>query len=159
MLDIVEKTMHHRLLAAALLAACSTSAIAQEVTPIDQPPSAKGWRAETVASGLPQPWGMAWLADGRMIVTGKKGTLHLQNGNSFQEIPIDGLPNLFTSGQGGLLDIVVHPNDKTNTRVYMTMASGTDAENRTVLVQGVFDGKRVSGIKTLFAVKQGKSGG
>jgi len=91
--------------------------------PIDQPPSAKGWRAETVASGLPQPWGMAWLADGRMIVTGKKGTLHLQNGNSFQEIPIDGLPNLFTSGQGGLLDIVVHPNDKTNPRVYMTMAS------------------------------------
>jgi glucose/arabinose dehydrogenase len=159
MLDIVEKTMQHRLLAAALLAACSAGAIAQEVIPVDQPPAAKGWRAETVASGLPQPWGMAWLADGRMLVTGKKGSLHLQNGNSFQEVPIDNLPNLYTEGQGGLLDIVVHPNDKTNPRVYMTMASGTDSDNRATLVQGVFDGKRVTGIKTLFAVKQGKNGG
>jgi len=104
---------------------------------------------------------MAWLADGRMLVTGKAGGLHLLNGSSFQAIPIDGLPRLFTGGQGGLLDIVVHPNDKvgTNTRVYMTMASGTDADNRTVLVQGVFDGRRVTGIKTLFSVRQGKSGG
>jgi glucose/arabinose dehydrogenase len=159
MLDIVEKTMNYRPLVAVLLVACSAGAIAQEVTPVDQPPSAKGWRTETVASSLPQPWGMAWLADGRMLVTGKKGSLHLQNGNSFQEVPIENLPNLYTEGQGGLLDIVVHPADKANPRVYMTMASGTDAENRTVLVQGVFDGKRVTGIKTLFAVKQGKNGG
>lgn len=159
MSDIVEKTIPQRLLVAALLAAFAAPAMAQEVTPVDQPPAAKGWRAETVASGIPQPWGMAWLADGRMLVTGKAGSLHLLKGKSLQEIPIDGLPNLYTAGQGGLLDIVVHPGDTTNPRVYMTMASGTDADNRTVLVQGVFDGKRVTGVKTLFSVKQGKNGG
>ena len=159
MSDIGEKTIPQRLLVAALLAALGAPAMAQEVTPVDQPPVAKGWRAETVASGIPQPWGMAWLADGRMLVTGKAGSLHLLKGKSFQEIPIDGLPQLYTTGQGGLLDIVVHPGDTTNPRVYMTMASGTDADNRTVLVQGVFDGKRVTGIKTLFSVKQGKNGG
>ena len=162
MSDIVEKFMRQRMLAVATLTALSATAVAQEeIIPVDQPPTATGWRLETVASGVPQPWGMAWLADGRMLVTGKAGGLHLLNGNSFQAIPIDGLPRLFTGGQGGLLDIVVHPNDKvgTNTRVYMTMASGTDADNRTVLVQGVFDGRRVTGIKTLFSVRQGKSGG
>jgi len=159
MSDIIEKTIPQRLLATALLAAFAAPAMAQEVTPVDQPPAAKGWRAETVASGIPQPWGMAWLADGRMLVTGKAGSLHLLKGKSLQEIPIEGLPNLYTAGQGGLLDIVVHPGDTTNPRVYMTMASGTDADNRTVLVQGVFDGKRVTGVKTLFSVKQGKNGG
>ncbi|WP_306395542.1 PQQ-dependent sugar dehydrogenase [Telluria beijingensis] len=157
--SIVKKLLSKKLVLAASLATVGVTAIAQEVTPVDKPPLAKGWKLETVATGAPQPWGMAWLPDGRMLVTGKQGTLHLLNGKSFQQIPLDGLPNLYASGQGGLLDIVVHPADKANPRIYMTMSSGTDEENRTVLVQGVFDGKRVTGIKQLFAVNLGKSGG
>ena len=157
--SIVKKLLSKKLVLAATLATVGMTAIAQEVTPVDKPPLAKGWRLETVATGAPQPWGMAWLPDGRMLVTGKQGTLHLLNGKSFQQIPLDGLPNLYASGQGGLLDIVVHPADKANPRIYMTMSSGTDEENRTVLVQGMFDGKRVTGIKQIFAVNLGKSGG
>ncbi len=157
--SIVRKLLSKKLVLAATLATVGTAAMAQEVTPVDKPPLAKGWKLETVATGAPQPWGMAWLPDGRMLVTGKQGTLHLLNGKSFQEIPLDGLPNLYASGQGGLLDIAVHPADKTNPRIYMTMSSGSDDENRTVLVQGVFDGKRVTGIKQLFAVNMSKSGG
>lgn len=74
-------------------------------------------------------------------------------------IPLEGLPPVYTGGQGGLLDIVLHPGDKDNPRVYMTMATGTADDNRTILVQGIFDGKRVHGIKTLFRVEPGKSGG
>ncbi len=157
--SIVRKFLSKKLVLAAALATVGAAAVAQEVTPVDKPPLAKGWKLETVATGAPQPWGMAWLPDGRMLVTGKQGTLHLLNGKSFQQIPLDGLPNLYASGQGGLLDIAVHPADKTNPRIYLTMSSGTDDENRTVLVQGVFDGKRVTGIKQLFAVNLGKSGG
>lgn len=157
--SIVSKILSKKLVLAAALATAGAAAVAQEVTPVDKPPLAKGWKLETVATGAPQPWGMAWLPDGRMLVTGKQGTLHVLNGKSFQEIPLDDLPNLYASGQGGLLDIAVHPADKTNPRIYMTMSSGTDDENRTVLVQGVFDGKRVTGIKQLFAVNLGKSGG
>ena len=110
--------------------------------------------------GLPQPWGMAWLADGRILVTGKEGTLHLVAGRRMVAVPVEGLPELFASGQGGLLDIAVHPADKgANARVYMTMSSGTSSANRTVLVQGVFDGKRVHGVKTLFSASPAKSGG
>ena len=143
-----------------LFTSLAAPVFAQGVTPVDEPPAAKGWRAETVAAGLPQPWGMAWLADGRMLVTGKGGTLHLLNGKRFDTIAVEGLPALFTSGQGGLLDIAVHPADKgSNPRVYMTMASGTQQENRTVLVQGIFDGKRVHSVKTLFTASPSKSGG
>ncbi len=145
---------------AALLTSLAGHAAAQAVTPVDELPAAKGWRAETVAGDLPQPWGMAWLADGRMLVTGKKGTVHLVNGKRVDEVAVEGLPALFTGGQGGLLDIAVHPADKgPNPRVYMTMASGTQDENRTVLVQGIFDGKRVHGIKTIFTASPAKSGG
>lgn len=133
---------------------------AQAIDTTGEPPKAKGWRAETVVDGLPQPWGMAWLADGRILVTGKEGTLHLVAGRRMVAVPVEGLPELFASGQGGLLDIAVHPADKgANARVYMTMSSGTSSANRTVLVQGVFDGKRVHGVKTLFTASPSKSGG
>ncbi len=139
--------------------ACSSS-VAQEVEPVAEPPAAKGWKVETVVDSLPQPWAMTWLADGRMLVTGKKGSLHLVDGKRAQAIPVEGLPALFTEGQGGLLDIAVHPSDKgPNPRIYMTMASGTGDANSTALVQGVFDGKRVHAIKTVFKASPTKSGG
>jgi aldose sugar dehydrogenase len=144
----------------ALLAPAALPALAQGVEVVAEPRAAQGWRAQTVAGGLPQPWGMAWLADGRMLVTGKQGTLHLLKGKRFDAIPVEGLPALFTGGQGGLLDIAVHPHDKgPNPRIYLTMASGTGEQNRTVLVQGRFDGKRVHGIQTLFTASPAKSGG
>lgn len=133
---------------------------AQGIQVSGEPPEAKGWRAETVASGLPQPWGMAWLADGRILVTGKEGTLHLVDGKRSVAVPVEGLPQLFTGGQGGLLDIAIHPADKgPDPRVYLTMSSGTQDANRTVLAQGIFDGKRVHGVKTLFTASPAKSGG
>ena len=157
--SIVTKLLSRKLVLAATLATAGGAAAAEAIEPVDKPPLAKGWRLETVATGVPQPWGMAWLPDGRMLVTGKQGSVYMLNGKNFQEVPVDGLPNLYARGQGGLLDIAVHPADKTNPRIYMTMSSGTDDENRTVLVQGVFDGKRVTGVKQLFAVNMSKSGG
>ena len=146
-------------LALAMLAGAAVPALAQ-VQPGGEPPQAKGWRAETVTDALPQAWGMAWLPDGRMLVTGKEGTLHLVTGGKVQAVPLEGLPPLMSSGQDGLLDIALHPLDKgPNVRVYMTMANGSSAENRTILVQGSFDGKKVSGIKTLFRASPSKSGG
>ena len=124
----------------------------------DAPPNVKGWRAVTVAEGIKHPWAMAWLPDGRLLVTSKQGTLHLLNGNKFDPVPLEGLPKVFTDGQAGLLDIAVHPADKQNPRIYMTMATGTRDANRSTLVQGRFDGKRVHGIKTIFKVTPDKSG-
>ena len=125
----------------------------------DAPPPAKGWRSVTVADGISHPWGMAWLPDGRLLVTAKGGTLHLLNGKKFTTVPLEGMPALFAEGQGGLFDISVHPADKNNARIYMTLSTGTSEANRTTLVQGIFDGKRVHSIKQIFQVQPDKSGG
>lgn len=139
-------------------ALATTTAVAQ-LQPSDAPPLAKGWRSVTIAEGISHPWGMAWLPDGRLLVTSKGGTLYMLNGKKFDPVPMEGLPAVFTGGQAGLLDISVHPSDKKDVRVYMTMATGTAEANRTTLVQGIFDGKRVHSIKTLFRVQPDKSGG
>ena len=147
------------LLAWALTAAPSAWA---ELQATGEPPAAQqGWKAETVAQGVRQPWGIAWLGEARALVTSKQGTLHLLNGKTFTDVPLEGMPAVFTGGQGGLLDIVIHPQDaaKPNPRVYMTLSTGTNAANRTTLVRGVFDGKKVTGIQTLFKVATDKSGG
>ena len=133
-------------------------AVAQ-LAPSGEPPKAKGWRVETVAEAIPQPWSIAWLPDGRPLITGKAGKLYILNGKRLDTVPLEGLPPVFASGQGGLLDIALHPADKANPRVYLTMSTGTASDNRAILVQGIFDGKRVHGIRTLFRVEPGKKGG
>ncbi len=134
-------------------------AAAQGVRPVGPPPAADGWRAVTVAEGIRNPWGIAWLGDGRALVTGKYGTLHVFGRGRLQPIPIDGLPSLFTGGQGGLMDIALHPQHARNRLIYMTMSSGTERQNRTVLVRGVFDGRRVSRVRTLYQASPSKPGG
>ncbi|MES2899230.1 MAG: PQQ-dependent sugar dehydrogenase [Pseudomonadota bacterium] len=143
----------------AVLAALAAPAAQAQLQVSAAPPDVKGWKTVTVAQGITHPWSMAWLPDGRMLITSKTGTLHTLNGGKFDTVPMEGLPTVFASGQGGLLDIAVHPSDKTNPRVYMTLSTGTSEANRTTLVQGIFDGKKVHSIKTLFKVQPDKSGG
>jgi glucose/arabinose dehydrogenase len=135
----------------------AVNVVAQPPQPSDEPPAAKGWRAVTVADGIAHPWGMAWLPDGTLLVTAKEGTLHVLDGKRFSRIPLQGLPPVFTGGQGGLLDIAVHPKD--SRRLYFTMSTGTKDANRTILVRGVFDGKQVTNVETLFQVEPTKSDG
>lgn len=54
--------------------------------PTGTPPLAQGWRAVTVAEGIRRPWAIAWLPDGRPLITGKYGTLHVLNGNRFDPV-------------------------------------------------------------------------
>jgi len=130
----------------------------QPPEPAGPPPAAQGWRAVTVAEGLKKPWGIAWLPDGRPLLTAKGGTLHTVRDGRFERIPTDGLPKVFTSGQGALMDIALHPQFAENRRVYMTLSTGTREANHTILVRGIFDGRKVGGIETLFRVEPMKSG-
>ena len=141
-----------------LAALAALPALAQ-LTPTGAPPLAKGWKSVLVAEGIAHPWGMAWTAEGKLLVTSKAGSLYMLNGSKFDKVPLEGMPPIYTGGQAGLLDISVHPADKASPRVYMTLATGDGKANRSTLVQGVFDGRKVSGIKTIFRVKQDKSGG
>ena len=77
---------------------------------------------ETVASGLENPWGIAFLPDGRMLVTERPGRLRLVTAEGGVSAPIAGLPAIRAQGQGGLLDVALDPRFSENRTLYITFA-------------------------------------
>ncbi|GAB7022360.1 PQQ-dependent sugar dehydrogenase [Salidesulfovibrio brasiliensis] len=118
---------------------------------------AAGYEKTVVAKGLNHPWGMAWLPDGGLLITERPGRVLLLRDGDIRPVP--GSPDVLTEGQGGLLDIAVHPDFKSNGLVYFTLATGNKHANHTALARARFDGQRFSNIKILFTVPQLKAGG
>ena len=67
-------------------------------------------RATVVLDGLDHPWGMAWLPDGRILITERRGNLRVVKDGKLLPKPVAGLPKVTEHGQGGLLDVVLHPD-------------------------------------------------
>jgi len=76
----------------------------------------------TIAEGLDDPWAIAALPSGDVLVTEKAGRLRLIRNGQLQAAPIEGVPKVRAGGQGGLMDIVLAPDFATSRRVYMTIA-------------------------------------
>lgn len=90
---------------------------------------------EIVVSELTNPWGFTFLPDGSMLITEKEGKIiHFIKG---KKLIIEGVPEIYNSGQGGLLDIVLHPNYKNNGWLYFTYASleGNEEGGHTALMR------------------------
>ena len=68
-------------------------------------------RLVTVAEGLSYPWGLAFLPDGNMLVTERKGRLRIVAPSGRLSPPLDGVPEVYAVGQGGLLDVALDPHD------------------------------------------------
>lgn len=81
-----------------------------------------GYKVETVVEGIAVPWGMAWLPNGDMLVTNRNGELYQVHDGQLSA-PIQGLPEIHVNGQGGLLDIVLHPDYANNGWIYISYAS------------------------------------
>lgn len=118
-----------------------------------------GLSQTTVVDGLEHPWGMAWLPDGAMLITERPGRLRLLRDGELVETPVSGTPEVFASGQGGLLDVAVHPDFAENRFVYMTYAHGTEAANRTRVARAVLDGSELKDLEVIFEVADEKPGG
>jgi len=110
---------------------------------------------EPVAAGLLQPWGMDFLPDGTFLVTERPGRLSLVDTRAGTVTPVDGLPEVYAEGQGGLLDVTVDPDFATTGRIFFTFAepgendtAGTTAAcARLVLDDGP---PRLEGLKIVF---------
>ncbi len=88
-----------------------------------QPRSTEGVvRAETVASGLENPWSLEFLPDGRMLVTERPGRLRIVGTDGTLSAPIAGVPTVHAKGQGGLLDVALDPDFATNRAIYISFA-------------------------------------
>jgi glucose/arabinose dehydrogenase len=94
-------------------------------------------RVETVASGLRNPWGFAFLPDGSVIVTEKEGALRLVGRDGKVSSPLTGVPAVASSGQGGLLDVALDPSFTSNRLVYLSFSEpGPNGTAGTAVLRG-----------------------
>lgn len=156
----MKSTRHDLLIIGLLLSSIAISDVAKtDPVPISgDVPEAKGWRVEVVVDGLDYPWSIAWLPDGSALVTERAGRLRLIRDGKLDPKPITGLPPVLVSGQGGLLDIALHPDFADNHLVYLSFATGTPEANRTALARGRFDGHTLQDTEVIFENADPKSG-
>jgi glucose/arabinose dehydrogenase len=111
------------------------------------------FRVVTLVRGLENPWSVAFLPDGRMLITERAGRLRLV-GNDLRLDPqaVEGLPKIVARGQGGLFDVALHPNYAQNGWIYWAYnAPGPDGWG-TALARGKLTGHRMSQVQVLFSM-------
>lgn len=112
----------------------------------------------TLVEGLQHPWSIAWLPDGRMLVTERAGRLRLVSADfKLDPKPIEGLPKIVVGGQGGLFDVVLHPDYKSNGWIYISYSGPGEGGHGTELIRAKLVGHRLVESKLLFTLEP-KSG-
>jgi len=134
-----------------LVAGCVADA-AHQTPGESQQPASLPFQVEVVTD-FESPWAMTFLPDGRMLVTEKAGTLYLVSADGQQRKRVDGLPAVASEGQGGLMDVVLHPGFAKNRLVYVSYAEAGQGGKGVVLARGAFvDGEQpvLQKVETLF---------
>lgn len=151
------------LLAAPLALCLLTPVHAQEEEPIGVPVPPLGpgpWTLDTaeqhgvrvsvVADGLSHPWSIAFLPDGGMLVVERDGWLRVIREDKLDPRPVTGVPEVRTDGNGGLMDVAVHPDFASNGLVYLTYTRRhDDGRGSPALARGRLDGHALRDVKDL----------
>ncbi len=117
------------------------------------------FRVVKVVDGLEHPWGLAFLPDGRMLVTERAGRLRIIKDRKLDPQPVRGIPQIAQYGQGGLLDVALHPRFAENNLVYLSYAArGSDGVG-TEVARGKLSGDRLENVQVIFRQQpKGSSG-
>jgi glucose/arabinose dehydrogenase len=107
-------------------------------------------RVSVVTKGLSHPWAIAFMPNGDMLITERAGRLRLVRGGTLDAQPISGLPAIRTDGNGGLMDVALHPQFERNRLVYLTytkpVGSGMGAP---ALMRGKLEGHALVDVEDL----------
>jgi len=109
---------------------------------------------ESLSDNLNKPWGMAFLPDSSILITERSGSIYhyisSSNSSQGQMDIVNGVPQVIATGQGGMLDIVVHPNYVDNKLIFFTASYGTTNKFSTVLFRAEFLAGQLSNVKKIF---------
>jgi glucose/arabinose dehydrogenase len=113
----------------------------------------QAFRVVTLVAGLENPWSMAFLPDGRMLVTERDGRMRLVS-QDFKLDPqsVEGLPEVVARGQGGLFDVVLHPDYPSNGWIYWSYNAPGAGGWGTAMARGKLQGKRMTEVQVLFSM-------
>lgn len=115
------------------------------------------FRVVQVVSGLEFPWALEFLADGRLLVTERPGRMWVVDAAAI--LPVHGVPEVRALGQGGLLDVISHPNFATNRFIYLSYAAGYRGGVGTRVARAILDGTELRDLEVLFEMDPPASGG
>ncbi len=124
---------------------------------------AASYRFDTVASGLDHPWALAFLPDGRLLVTERPGRLRLIAPGPDGRLvlspqPVPGVPPVLAQGQAGLFDLVLDPGFASNGRLYLSYAHGSLQANHLRVARARFDGAQLRDVMPLLSTQPAKAG-
>ena len=140
---------------AAVIAAASSALARADVIESQ----AHRFEAVVLAGDLENPWALAFLPDGRMLVTERPGRLRIFENGKGLSAPVFGVPEVAARGQGGLLDVVLHPDYAANGWIYMSHAVAHEGGARTAVSRARLDGGALRDLETVFVAKNAGSGG
>ncbi|MGB3799948.1 MAG: PQQ-dependent sugar dehydrogenase [Lewinella sp.] len=114
----------------------------------------------SIVDSLEHPWGMAFLPDGRMLVTERPGRLRIVGADSTLSEPVEGTPEVYNVDQGGLLDVALDPDFAENGYIYLSFAHmGEDSLASTAFGRGQWADDRIEDFETLFVQEYKLKGG
>lgn len=141
---------------ACLLAVCALALPAASFANVDD--ASPEYRVETVVEGLEHPWSLAFLPDGRKLVTERPGRLRVIENGQLRGTPVAGVPEVFASGQSGLLDVLPAPDFADSGQLYLSYVHGNRRANHTRIARARFDGERLHDVEPIFTTMPAKSG-
>jgi aldose sugar dehydrogenase len=117
-----------------------------------------GYELEVLAEPLEHPWSIAFLPDGAILVTERPGRLRIVTPEGLRPAPVAGLPEVFASGQGGLLDVLLARDFADSGILFVSFAHGNADANHTRIVRARFDGRELLEVTPIFTTQPPKSG-
>ena len=115
-------------------------------------------RVVPVASGLANPWSITFLPNGDMLVTERAGRLRVVRNGKLEPEPVSGVPEVWATGQGGLLEVLPHQQFSQNSYLYLTYSKACEKGATTALMRARFDGKALTEGKDLFVADNCNTG-
>lgn len=148
---VVAVTMMGSVYASAAIAATEIVRIESAAGPL---------KVVAVAEGLETPWALAFLPDGRMLVSERAWRLRIVSPDGVLSAPLAGVPDVHAEGQGGLLDVVLGPEFDHDRRIYFSFAQPTGRGARTAVASAVLDAERLqlTDVRVLFAQREDPPG-